>query len=83
MASESTFYRVLKAAGQQHGRGRARRPSRRVVTTHRAEGPNQVWCWDITWLPTTVRGQFFYWYMMKDIHSRKLAERVNLFWTVT
>ncbi|MBK9428431.1 MAG: helix-turn-helix domain-containing protein [Gammaproteobacteria bacterium] len=38
VASESTFYRVLKAANQQHGRGRARRPSRRVVTTHRADG---------------------------------------------
>ena len=73
VASESTFYRVLKAANQQHGRGRARRPSRRVVTTHRADGPNQLWCWDITWLPTTVKGQFYYWYMMKDIYSRKLV----------
>ncbi len=48
VASESTFYRVLKAADQQHGRGRAKRPSQRVVTTHRADGPNQLWCWDIT-----------------------------------
>lgn len=73
VASESTFYRVLKTADQQHGRGRAKRPSRRPVTTHRADGPNQLWCWDITWLPTTVKGRFFYWYMMKDIHSRKLV----------
>ena len=73
VASESTFYRVLKAANQQHGRGRVKRPSRRVVTTHRADGPNQLWCWDITWLPTTVKGQFYYWYMMKDIYSRKLV----------
>ena len=73
VASESTFYRVLKAAGQQHRRGRARRPSQRTATTHRADGPNQLWCWDITWLPTTVKGQFFYWYMMKDIYSRKLV----------
>ena len=70
VASESTFYRVLKAANQQHGR---RRPCRRVVTTHRADGPNPLWCWDITWLPTTVKGQFYYGYMMKDIHSRKLV----------
>ena len=73
VASESTFYRVLKADSQQHGRGRARRPSRRVVTTHRADGPNQVWCWDITWLPTTVKGKYFYWTMMTDIYSRKLV----------
>lgn len=73
VASESTFYRVLKEADQQHGRGRAKHRSRRVVTTHSADGPNQLWCWDITWLPTTVRGRFYYWYMMKDIHSRKLV----------
>jgi putative transposase len=46
---------------------------RRPITTHQADGPNQVWCWDITWLPTTVKGRFFYWYMMKDIYSRKLV----------
>lgn len=73
LASESTFYRVLRAAGQGQRRGRARAPSKRVLTTHRADGPNQVWCWDITWLPTTVKGRYFYWYMIKDIYSRKLV----------
>jgi putative transposase len=73
LASESTFYRVLKAAGQSRRRGRARAPKRRPLTTHRASGPNQVWCWDITWLPTTVKGRFFYWYMMVDLYSRKLV----------
>jgi transposase InsO family protein len=73
VASESTFYRVLKAAGQAQRRGRCRTPRPRPLTTHRADGPNQVWCWDITWLPTTVKGRFFYWYMVKDIYSRKLV----------
>lgn len=73
LASESTFYRILKAAGQGKRRGRSKAPVRRPLTTHRASGPNQVWCWDITWLPTTVKGRFFYWYMMKDIYSRKLV----------
>ncbi|WP_411969648.1 IS3 family transposase [Pseudomonas sp. p1(2021b)] len=73
LASESTFYRVLKSAGQAHRRGRSRRPQARPLTTHRASGPNQVWCWDITWLPSTVKGRFFYWYMVKDIYSRKLV----------
>ena len=73
LASESTFYRVLKAAGQGARRGRSQSPRKHVLTTHRADGPNQVWCWDITWLPTTVKGRFFYWYMMKDIYSRKLV----------
>ncbi|SDU16419.1 Transposase InsO and inactivated derivatives [Pseudomonas pohangensis] len=73
LASESTFYRVLKAANQQIRRGRTKAPKRRVLTTHRADGRNQVWCWDITWLPSTVKGRFFYWYMVKDIYSRKLV----------
>jgi len=73
LASESTFYRVLKSAGQAHRRGRGRKPQARPLTTHRADGPNQVWCWDITWLPSTVKGRYFYWYMVKDIYSRKLV----------
>lgn len=73
LASESTFYRVLKEAGQGQRRGRSKSPVRRPLTTHEADGPNQVWCWDITWLPTTVKGRYFYWYMMKDIYSRKLV----------
>jgi len=73
LASESTFYRVLKAAGQACHRGRSKVPERRPLTTHRANGPNQVWCWDITWLPSTVKGRYFYWYMVEDIYSRKLV----------
>lgn len=73
LASESTFYRVLKAAGQGQRRGRSQAPQRRPLTTHRAAGPNQVWCWDITWMPSTVKGRYFYWYMMQDIYSRKLV----------
>jgi len=73
VASESTFYRVLREANQAHHRGRARRPVKRVVTTHQASGPNQLWCWDITWMPSTVKGRFYYWYMVKDVYSRKLV----------
>ena len=73
LASESTFYRVLKEAEQQHPRGRSRPPVKRALTTHVADGPNQLWCWDITWLPTTVKGRYFYWYMIKDVYSRKLV----------
>jgi transposase InsO family protein len=73
LASESTFYRVLKQAGQSTHRGRAKAPRRRAPTTHRADAPNQLWCWDITWLPSTVKGRFYYWYMVKDVYSRKLV----------
>jgi transposase InsO family protein len=73
LASESTLYRTLKAAGQNHRRGRCKAPRSKPPTTHKATGPNQVWCWDITWMPSTIKGQFFHWYMVKDVFSRKLV----------
>jgi len=73
LASESTFYRYLKADDQQHRRGRAKAPGTRTVTTHEASAPNQLWCWDITWLPANIKGRFYYWYMMKDVFSRKIV----------
>lgn len=73
VASESSFYRVLRSASQQHHRGRARKPSARVVTSHCATGPNQVWSWDITWMPAEIKGQYYYWYMMLDVFSRKIV----------
>jgi transposase InsO family protein len=73
LGSESTFYRVLKAENLSRRRGRASESQRRAPTTHRADGPNQLWCWDITWMPTTIRGRYFYWYMMKDVYSRMLV----------
>jgi putative transposase len=48
LASESTFYRLFRQTQQQHHRGRARKPSARVVTSHCATEPNRVWSWDIS-----------------------------------
>jgi len=57
LASERSFYRVLHQAGQCHRRGRAKPPQEpRAVPRLRTDGPNQGWSWDITYLPTTVRG---------------------------
>ena len=72
LASEATFYRVLHAAGQQQHRSRAKRPRRhKAPTTHAATSANQVWSWDITYLPSPVRGHFYYLYLIEDIYSRK------------
>jgi putative transposase len=72
MASESTFYRVLKHASQGHRRGRTHPPKcNPTPTSHCASAPNQVWSWDITYLPSSVRGQFWYLYLFEDIFSRK------------
>jgi transposase InsO family protein len=32
-----------------------------------------VWTWDITWLPTLIRGKFLYLYMIVDVFSRKIV----------
>jgi len=73
MASESTFYRVLHEHEQQHRRGRSQVSARKVATTHTATGPNQLWCWDITWLPGPAKGLFYYLYLILDIYSRKVV----------
>jgi len=74
IASESSFYRVLRAAKEQNHRGRSRAP-RKVgkPRMHTACWPNQVWCWDVTWLKGPAKGIFFYLYMIVDIFSRKIV----------
>ena len=60
IGSERSFYRVLHTHGQLHRRGRARLPQEaRPVPRLRADGPNQVWSWDISYLPTIVKGVIF------------------------
>jgi putative transposase len=57
IGSERSFYRVLHAHSQVHRRGRARSPQApQPVPRLEARGPNEVWSWDITFLPTGVRG---------------------------
>ena len=74
LASEASFYRILRAEEQQHHRGRAKPPARRQPpTSHRARGPCEVWSWDITWMPGPIRGVFFYLYLFLDILSRKVV----------
>lgn len=73
VASESSFYRVLQAEGQMAHRGRARPPTKRVQPQLLASGPRQVWSWDITYLRSTIRGQFFYLYLVVDLFSRRIV----------
>ena len=72
--SESTFYRLLKQHEQLAHRGRALAPSAsKAPQTFTATGPGQVFCWDITYLPSPVRGQFYYLYLIEDVYSRKIV----------
>lgn len=72
IASESTFYRVLKDADMQHHRGRSKKPTSKPISTHCAKAPNEVWMWDITWLPGPAKGIYFYLYLILDLYSRKI-----------
>lgn len=74
LASESSFYRVLRADDQLAHRGKAQAP-RKVSkpTAHQASAPNKVWSWDITYLATNIVGLFFRLYLVMDIYSRKIV----------
>jgi putative transposase len=61
IGSESTIYRVLRDEGQLahrrvERRGRKRSKPRALCATE----PNQLLTWDISYLPTTVHGLYFY-----------------------
>ena len=74
LASESSFYRILRAHNQLNHRGQSLAPQRsREATTHHAAGPCELWSWDITYLASTVRGQFYYRDMCEDVYSRKIV----------
>jgi transposase InsO family protein len=74
LASVSTFYRILRAAGLIHHRGNSRPGHKQDRPIElKANGPDQVYSWDITWLPTCVRGLFLFAYMIIDVWSRKVV----------
>lgn len=73
IGSESTIYRVLRAENQLSHRGATRPNKHHKPKTYVAYGRNQVWTWDITYLPTWVRGLYFYLYLIVDIYSRKIV----------
>ena len=74
LASESTMYRVQRRHGlRTKQRATPRTHVARASTVHQATGPNQVWSWDITWLPTTMRGSYLYLYLVMDVWSRRIV----------
>ena len=74
VASESTMYRLLRQEGQlAHRRSERAAQKRSRPRALAATGPDQVFCWDITYLPTQVRGQHFYLYLFEDLFSRKIV----------
>ena len=73
IGSESTIYRILREEKLLAHRapskpGRKHKPRELIAT-----GPNQVWCWDITYMKSPVLGIFFYAYVIMDVFSRKIV----------
>lgn len=73
VASESTVYRILREEGQLRHRESSRPAENRHPKELSATGPNQVWTWDITYLPGAIRGTFYYLYMVMDVWSRAIT----------
>lgn len=72
-ASESTFYRLLNAHNLNKHRGRAKPPTRQKPIELTAAAPNEIYSWDITYLPSDVKGVFHYLYLFMDVFSRKIV----------
>ncbi len=73
IASESSFYKILKEEKMLKHRGKSRQASRYRPPPLVAVAPNEIWTWDITYLKTYLRGSFFYLYLFLDIFSRKIV----------
>ena len=70
LGSQSTFYRLLRAAGEtRERRAQATHPAK-VKPELVASTPNQVWSWDITKLRGPAKWTYYYLYVILDIFSR-------------
>jgi transposase InsO family protein len=73
VGSESSFYRVLKIESLMNHRGKSKPKEMRRPLPLEATAPNQLYSWDITYLRSSVRGQYFYLYLFLDLFSRKIV----------
>jgi putative transposase len=73
IASESSFYRVLKGANLMAHRSKSSPHKSTPPEELRAENPNEVWSWDITYLKGPVKGKFYYLYLPMDLYSRMIV----------
>ena len=75
-ASFSTVYRVLKAGDLMTARGPGGAHNGRSLAPVRKEltGPNQRWCWDVSYLLTMEKWVYLYLYLLLDEYSRKALQ---------
>jgi putative transposase len=70
LGSVSTYYRVLREAGESRERRRQATHPTAVKPELAATGPNQVWSWDITKLHGPAKWTYYHLYVILDIYSR-------------
>jgi len=70
LGSVSTFYRVLREAGESKERRRQATHPAAVKPELMAAAPNRVWSWDITKLHGPAKWTYYYLYVILDIFSR-------------
>ncbi len=70
LCSASTMYRIARAAGQTRERRRQAAHPAKTKPELLADGPSQIWTWDITKLRGPARGVFYQLYVLIDIYSR-------------
>jgi len=68
-----TMYRILAAHGEVRERRNQLRHPHYSKPELLAEGPNQVWSWDITKLRGPVKWTYYYLYVILDIFSRYVS----------
>ena len=73
IGSTATMYRILAEEQMVKHRLRSKPSVTRLPNMHSASAPNQLYSWDITFLPSLVRGEFFKAYVFMDIYSRKIV----------
>ncbi len=70
LASESSYYRILRSQGEVRERRRQATHPAKVKPELVAGAPLVVWSWDITKLKGPKRGEYFDLYVVLDIFSR-------------
>jgi putative transposase len=70
LGSLSTFYRLLRQAGETKERRRQATHPPTVKPELAADRPNTVWSWDITKLHGPAKWTYYYLYVILDIFSR-------------
>jgi putative transposase len=73
LGSVSTYYRVLREAGESRERRRQATHPAAVKPELVATGPNQVYSWDITKLHGPAKWTYYHLYVILDIYSRYAA----------